>query len=462
MAAILLILCLINFRGIADNGLVNDDFVWLHDARQVMEPGNLATHRVIGFFRPLVNVSFWAQEQLLPGQIEYYNLFNLLVHWLNTLLVFQLIARLVPGRLHALAAAALFAISDDHIGAVLWISARTTLLAACFLLASLVVLLSPARRRRLALAAALLLYCLALAAKETATVGGLLVLLIFLLTRRRQEGALLSGSAVIAYFATTALYLALRMALMGGFAQDTWGPGPHGFRNLAAGAFNQLYPQALLHSLYPPAVRMPQFANPWMPELLALPALGLLLWLGRRLGRAYPVLLGMGWMLIALIPASFFRYRFQHFESIQQTRYYYLATIGAVLVFTSLLAVLWDSKSARRRVAAAAIVLLAGLACLRFNDRAREKWRATGEIYRPYIASVMRAPLQHPGFSTVAVEIAAMPFPFLQAAVNYDMPGLELREVVGGREVAAAWRPCVYVWYSQEGGRVQVHYEALP
>jgi hypothetical protein len=461
VAAALLILCLINFRDIAGNGLVNDDFVWLHDARHLMTPGNLLSHRVFGFFRPLVNLSFWAQEQLLPGRIPLYNLSNLLLHWLNTVLVFQLVARLIPHRSFALAVAVLFAIADDHLGAVLWISARTTLLASVFLLAALLVLVRPTRRPRLALAAGVVLYCLALAAKETAAVGALLVLLIYLLSRRHTEGPLASLRTVIAIGATTALYLVLRKALMGGFVLPTWGPGLHALRNLAAGALNQLYPQALFHSLYPPAVAMPRFSSPLLPELLALPALALLLWLAVRLHRGETMLLGIGWMLITLIPESFFRYRFQHFESIQQTRYYYLSTIGAALAYVTLLAALWGSRLPRGRLLAVAVFLLSCLTCLRYNAQVREKWTATGERYRPYIASVMQAPLKHPGLSTIAVEIADMPFPFLKAAVNYDMPSLRLQEVTGGREAAAAWRPCIYVWYSKSAGKVTVHYEAL-
>lgn len=459
--ACLLICCLINFHGISDNYLVNDDFIWLNDAGHAMEIGNLLTHRVIGFFRPLVNLSFWAQERVFPGNIPFYNNFNLVVHFLNTLLVFQLIHLLFRKRTVALAVAILFAVSDGHIGAVLWISARTTLLASCFLLASLVALMSWPKHRLLALGVSIALYTLALAAKETAIVGLLLVALIFVLTRKQSGLPAVCLDAVISFAVVSILYFALRLIAMGGLGNSDWGLGFHAIRNLAGGALTLLYPQPLIHLLNPAAAHIPQIDHPILLEILALPLVGLLLWLGIRVKKAYPMCLALGWMLLTLIPASFFRYRFLHFQSIQQTRYYYLATIGVVLILAILLSIWWESRRPGRMVASVAIFLFVCISSISYNRIMEAKWETVGEIYRPYVASVLKGAAMFPELSTLVVEHSEMPVHFMAAAVQYEMPHLAIHEVAGGRDRAVEMRPCVYVWYTFQRGSVQVHYEAI-
>ncbi|MBN2172295.1 MAG: hypothetical protein JW819_13330 [Candidatus Krumholzibacteriota bacterium] len=461
IVACLVVACLVNFRGVSDNLFVNDDFVWLNDARNTMTPGNLATHRVIGFFRPLVNLSFWAQERLFPGDVALYNRFNLLLHVLNTLLVFQLVRLLLRKPTVALAAACLFAVTDSHIGAVLWISARTTLLASFFLLASLVALLSWPGRRRLALGLSVALYVLALAAKETAVVGFPLVVLIAVLARGRPERPLVRREAVVSFGVVTALYFALRLLALGGLGNSEWGIGFHAIRNLGGGVLSLLYPRPLVKLLSPDATRIPQLANPFLPEILALPLLGLLLWVGIRLKKARPMILALGWLLVALLPTAFFRYRFLHYQTIQQSRYYYLAAVGLVLVWAILLSRLWESRKPGRMIAGAAIVLLVCVSCVRYNRVTEAKWAMNGQAFRPYVATMLEGARAHPDLPTLVVENAQVPVRFLEAAVRYEMPQLDVHEVSGGRDRAAAFSPCVYVWYTVQRGRVRVHYEAI-
>ena len=60
-------LCLLSFaayHGFTHAWLFNDDFSWLREARHEMHPATILTHRVVDFFRPLVNLSFWASERL--------------------------------------------------------------------------------------------------------------------------------------------------------------------------------------------------------------------------------------------------------------------------------------------------------------------------------------------------------------------------------------------------------------
>ncbi len=180
----LFLLCLAAYRNIVDNWLFNDDFSWLKAARYDMTPANLLSFRVVDFFRPLVNLSFYTMEKASPGNLHLHYGFNLVLHFLCTALVFRLILKLLGSERLAAATAVLFAVTSVHSAAVIWISARTTLLSACFLLASLNVLLARAGTARLRLAISIALYIFALASKEEAIAGVLLVALLFALKRK--------------------------------------------------------------------------------------------------------------------------------------------------------------------------------------------------------------------------------------------------------------------------------------
>ncbi|MCX5753955.1 MAG: hypothetical protein NTW97_10010, partial [Candidatus Krumholzibacteria bacterium] len=180
----LFLLCLAAYRGILDNRLFNDDFSWLKAARYDMTAANLFSFRVVDFFRPFVNLSFYIMEKARPGNVPVHYAFSILLHFLCTALVFRLILKLLGNERLAAAAAALFAVTSVHSAAVMWISARTTLLSTCFLLASLNVLLARAAAARLRLAVSIALYILALASKEEAIAGVFLVGLLFALKKR--------------------------------------------------------------------------------------------------------------------------------------------------------------------------------------------------------------------------------------------------------------------------------------
>ena len=64
-----LALGLIAYGDMADNYLFNDDFLWLSSARYDMDAGNLLIFRVIGFFRPMINASFFATERIAQGSL---------------------------------------------------------------------------------------------------------------------------------------------------------------------------------------------------------------------------------------------------------------------------------------------------------------------------------------------------------------------------------------------------------
>ncbi len=477
---LLCLLCLAAYRGILDNGLFNDDFSWLKAARYDMNPGNLLSFRVVDFFRPLVNISFYCMEKTVPGNLPLHYGFNIVLHALCTVLVFRLILKLLGSESIAAAAAALFAVTSVHASAVMWISARTTLLSTFFLLASLDVLLSRPAPSPARIAGSTALYVLALASKEEAIAGALLVALLFAMKGRSvqsgqsvqsvqsvQSGpsgpcvpsrpsipsARPGGAALAAFAAVSILYLILRQAFMGGFFQDNWGPGAHAARNVAAGFIFQLYPWPLFSLVYPAGNYIPEPTGALGPELAAIPVLVVLVaagWAGKRL-RA--MILAVGWSLLALLPASLFRYRFFSTDSISQDRYYYLSSVGTVLVATLLLSMLWKERARARQGAAIAIFAILCAGSLVRDARLEKKWDEFTMMYREVVRTIVEESDRFPGFTRLAVKEPPLAFPYLADAIELERPG-RTAYAAAGRDEALRGAPCLYVSYSGEMPRI--------
>ncbi len=87
-----------------------------------------------GHYWPIVYSSFWLEHKLWGLAPMGYHIVNLLLHWVNTLLVWRLLARLsVPG---ALATAVVFAVHPLHVESVAWLIERKDLLSGLFYFAA--------------------------------------------------------------------------------------------------------------------------------------------------------------------------------------------------------------------------------------------------------------------------------------------------------------------------------------
>jgi hypothetical protein len=451
---VLFLVCLAAYRGILDNWLFNDDFSWLKAARYDMTPANLFAFRVVDFFRPLVNLSFYAMEKAAPGNVPLDYGFNIVLHFLCTALVFRLILKLLGSERLAAAAAVLFAVTSVHSAAVMWISARTTLLATCFLLASFDVLLAGWRTERSRLAVSVALYILALASKEEAIAGVFLVALLFALKGKGAPNEGPGRNALIAFAAVSFAYLVLRQAFMGGFFRDNWGLGAHALTNVAGGYLYQLYPWPFFSLLYPRGNYIPEPSSALGPELAAIPVALALVAAGYATRKSYAMNLAVCWSLLSLLPVAFFRYRFFSTVSISQDRYYYLSSAGTVLVVALLLSMLWKDRSRARQGAAIALFVVLCAGSLVRDARLERKWDDFTRGYREIATAIVEESDGFPGFTKIAVEGSPLAFPYLADAIALERPEWTAFEVTGGKAEARRHAPCLYVSYTGDKPKI--------
>jgi len=137
------------------------------------------------FYRPLTSFSYWLDFQIWGLNPAAFHLTNILLHVLNSLLLFFLLLRLGFGRPASFTGALLFSVFPTHFENVSWISGRTDLLSFFFAALSLLFFLEFLEKRGfLRLTVSSLLYLAALLSKENIILFPLLVLL--LLTRKKR------------------------------------------------------------------------------------------------------------------------------------------------------------------------------------------------------------------------------------------------------------------------------------
>ena len=87
-------------------------------------------------------------EKIAPGNLLLYNTTQIALHVTNTVLLYHLFRIVFRDRTLAATSAFLFLVTYNHLGAVIWISGRTTLIMATFLLSSLLAAVGPVTRIR--------------------------------------------------------------------------------------------------------------------------------------------------------------------------------------------------------------------------------------------------------------------------------------------------------------------------
>ena len=461
---LLFLLCYVAYRNAVNNYLFNDDFLWLSSARYEMEFGNLFTYRVIGFFRPLINLSFFIMEKVAPGNIPQYYYQNIFFHYLNSILVFHLILSLLNNRTVAATTAVFFTVASFHTGAVLWISARTTLISTLLLLSSLVLLTRQVPSRK-TLIFSLVLFVLALLAKETAVIGVPLVGLLYLFFRTKDNPTFYLR-ALLSFTVITLIYLIVRSAVIGTFVQSNWAPGTHVAQNIIGGGVYQLLPWVaetlLIVSQKYLSVGKPVIAttitsatHPIWPEILIVPQLLFLILIAWKATKLREMLFAITWMFVCLIPSSFLTFRFLTFNSFTHDRYYYLSSIGACLAMVLVLSTLWESKRIKKfGTVIATVVLFVVFSSEALRLKFMEgKWERTTMGARRGTMAVIQRLDQLESFTTCAVENPPLKFRYFKNAILLERPGWNIVHITNGQTEALEHQPCIYLKFEiREGG----------
>lgn len=168
------------------HGFVRDDFRWIA-AADVHSPSDVARifSTNIGFYRPVVTLSFAVDRAVWDLDARGYALTNVLLLTADAALLFLLARRLSLPREAAIVAAAVWAFNFHGINmALLWTSGRTALLLCMFAEASALGFLGAARWNR-ALAAVLALLAM-LCKEEAVMLPPLFVALSLLLARESR------------------------------------------------------------------------------------------------------------------------------------------------------------------------------------------------------------------------------------------------------------------------------------
>ncbi len=139
----ILIFTFILFAG----ALRNDFLIGWDDGEYLRDPvvsgaGPINTNEIfsnfhLGMYQPLAVLSFAINYKISGAVASGFILVNILLHLLNTLLVYKLMERWMKGLVPAAIVALLFAIHPMHVESVAWISTRSSALYSLFFLSGL-------------------------------------------------------------------------------------------------------------------------------------------------------------------------------------------------------------------------------------------------------------------------------------------------------------------------------------
>lgn len=379
----LVVLAIVAYLPAFSGGFVWDDWILLAEPLIRRLDGIVdiwlspSAFRYEAHYWPVVYTSFWIEHKFWGFHPAGYHAVNVVLHALNTVLVWRLLLRLaIPG---GWLVAAVFAVHPIHVESVAWIIERKDLLSALFYLAAMHVWLrftqTPGHGRYLACIA---LFAAALLSKSIAvTLPAALLLLQWWREGRvtRREAARVAPFFVLAAGVTFG-----DLALYSGKVDYTFDYSLAERALIAARALwtylSQLVWPIHLPVLYPRWDVYLGDIRGWF-ALAGLVALGMGMWLGRnRIGRGPFV--GALFFVLTLSPVlGFVDFTFMRIAFVAD-RFQYIASIGPLAVLLSLSAVMVDRTGQRHpRVKGMAVVLatviLTGLGVL--------TWRQS-EIYR--------------------------------------------------------------------------------
>jgi dolichyl-phosphate-mannose-protein mannosyltransferase len=410
------------YRGAVVSYFFNDDFNWFDEAQRFAFTNLVHIERYNHFYRPVVEVYFFAGRRLFGCAALPFHLLSVAIHLANTLLVY-LFARDLSGRRDfGFFAALFFCTQPGYYEAVAWVAAITDLLPGLWYLLTLWLFLRFLRsRRRPWYGAALIAFTLCLLTHESsATLLPMLIVLdlaeiggarAFQASGRSESlrtavlryapfAVLLAASLTITYVVNSRSYLVRE-----GHYQFGWHAVPH----LA---------QFIL-SLYVGPRSMASY-------LLIAAVTSLLLWRGSARVRFAVVFL-----FATLAPASFFTWgNVSRYLYVPAAAFALLLAEGAIAIEALLMARL------ARRTAHAVVMVLAIAVAVRFSVYAEKSAWSFRDLTLPYERFVSAARRANPSGSSgtplalTPADVENIPVAFYDVAAGAAFCGPPLHVVV--------------------------------
>ena len=155
------------------------------------------TQQFVGNYQPIVILCYAIQYKIFHGQAWGFHFFSLIMHLLNTALVFFLAKRLLRNYMGAMITAMLFGIHPLHVESVAWVASQKDVLYTFFFLASSIFYLryrsGPRESRMLNYLLAMGLFALSLLSKAQAVVLPVVFILFDMLRQWQEQRAASPG-----------------------------------------------------------------------------------------------------------------------------------------------------------------------------------------------------------------------------------------------------------------------------
>ena len=351
---VLTCICLVIYAGYLHNGFVFDDKV-LVEANPLIKSGQLLPNVFKSgiydywtgaqpydrMYRPLQMLSYYLDYNLWGLKPAGFRFSNILLHLLNSILVFYLLNLIFNHRLLAASSSILFLVHPVHISSVAYISARGDLLSAFFILACCVLFLKFLESKNY------LLYFFSIFAAAFALLSrenALLVIIFLILISSFSSKGAARFKYLYAFFVLSAAYLVVRCIIFGpsGLAAHM------NYINAALLPINflNIICNYILLLFWPVNLRMFHSAaliGQLNPLVMFLSILGIILILAvilkwKKIKQLPAVFIfGSAWFLLGIIPVYFYFNAYPALErALMAESWLYLPSIGFCVIFAYL------------------------------------------------------------------------------------------------------------------------------
>lgn len=408
------------YRDAAFSYFFNDDFHWLSDARRFNPANVLHLERYDHFYRPVIEVYFFLGQTIFGCEPLPFHVASIVIHLLNTLVLFAFARALTSSEALALVAALFFCVQPGYVEAVTWVGAITDLLPALWYLLTLWMHLLFLQRGAVRYyAASIVTFATCLLTHESSAT--LLPMMIVLEMAVTPDGSLRARARSVARHATR--YAPFALVLTGYLAVEYivntrsylvrdghYAFGWHAVQNVLD----------YIVSLYVGKRVVPSY-------LLIATATAILLWKGSPRQRFFVLL-----MFVTLAPASFFTWG-------NASRYLYMSAAGFALLLADLLFQLQAFATTRgrsqRAVRGVAIAVATALTVrfAVFAKKGADAFPARTRPYEQFVAEVRRSHGTQPASDVVHIDrryVEGLPALYVDVAAETALCAPDIRVVV--------------------------------